>query len=104
MLPKAEGPLYLSATGVDVQTARPGRGSWVWGRSGAPLVVFHWTRNAFVTVAPPLGASPVEQVGVKGGREWVPVCARVRAQNVVYATNSGNWWERSSQKCGMGRG
>ena len=27
----------------------------------------------------------------------VPVCARVRAQNVVYATNSGNWWERSLQ-------
>ena len=26
-LPKAEGPLYLSATGVDVQTARPGRRS-----------------------------------------------------------------------------
>ena len=26
-LPKAEGPLYLSTTGVDVQTARPGRRS-----------------------------------------------------------------------------
>ena len=73
----------------------PGRGSWVRGRSGAPLVVFCWTRNAFVTVAPPLGASPDERVGVKGGREWVPVYARVWAQNVVYATIRGNWWERS---------
>ena len=26
-LPKAEGPLYLSKTGVSVQTARPGRRS-----------------------------------------------------------------------------
>ena len=26
-LPKAEGPLYLSTTGVEVQTARPGRRS-----------------------------------------------------------------------------
>ena len=75
----------------------PGWGSWVRGRSGAPRVVFRWTRNAFVTVAPPLGASPVERVGVKGGREWVPVYARVWAQNVVYATIRGNWWERSSQ-------
>ena len=50
-----------------------------------------------MTVAPPLGASPVERVGVKGGCEWVPVYARVWAQNVVYATIRGNWWERSSQ-------
>ena len=28
-LPKAEGPLYLSTTGVGVQTARPGRRSRV---------------------------------------------------------------------------
>ena len=27
----------------------PGRGSWVRGRSGAPLVVFRWSWNAFVT-------------------------------------------------------
>ena len=60
-------------------------------------MVFRWTRNAFVTVAPPLGASPDERVGVKGGHEWVPVYARVWAQNVVYATIRGNWWERSSQ-------
>ena len=54
-----------------------------------------------MTVAPPLGASPVERVGVKGGCEWVPVCVRVWVQNVVYTTISRNWWERSLQKCGV---
>ena len=49
-------------------------------------------------------SSAIKQVGVKGGREWVPVCVRVWAQNVVYATIRGNRWERSSQNCGVGRG
>ena len=86
---------------MDVQTARPGR------RSRAGVVGPGSVRGATCGVSldaehvrdssPPLGASPDERVGVKGGREWVPVYARVWAQNVVYATIRGNWWERSSQ-------
>ena len=108
VLPKVEGLLYLSTTRFGVGMVWPGQQSgaeFVGPRSvrGATYGVC-WTRNAFVTVAPPLSASPVERVGVKGGCEWVPVGVRVGAQNVVYAAIRGNQWERSLQKCGVGHG
>ena len=86
-LPKVEGLLYLSAPGLDVETARPGRQSWV--EVVGPRLVrgatcgVCWMWNVFVTVAPPLSVSPVERVSIKGGCEWVPVGVRVGVQNVV---------------------
>ena len=99
-LPKVEGLLYLDVTELDVKMARPGWQSQV--EVVGPMSVWGATCGALdaervCDSSPPLSVSPNEQVGVKGGCEWVPVGVRVWAQNVVYATIRGNWWERSSQ-------